>query len=199
MSSPDGSGLITLPVVGDTVIEGIVGVGAAEKSLDREEHGADLEGWRPLVLEDVEADTAELVDVGVVDLRQETGLGRRHGIVVWQKHLERELAILVRGCDGSVNDDVEVTKVVGIGGDGNTRCLLGDKTLCFFEDAVGDGHLASCSLVKTKKMKERKEQRQQRTKKISAWKKKKKKKNKGVTKTRRKEKTRKHQEKIIKR
>lgn len=42
--------------------------------LDAEKHCPDLEGGRPLVLEDVETDAAQLVDVRVVDFRQEAHL-----------------------------------------------------------------------------------------------------------------------------
>jgi hypothetical protein len=39
-----------------------------------QQHGADLQGRAPLVLEDVQADAAQLVNIGVVDLGQETHL-----------------------------------------------------------------------------------------------------------------------------
>ena len=42
--------------------------------LKREKHCADLKGGGPLVLQDVEADAAKLVDVGVVDGGQEAHL-----------------------------------------------------------------------------------------------------------------------------
>lgn len=67
-------------------------VGRAQQRLDREEDGADLEGGGPAVLEDVEADAAELVDVGVVDLGQEADLGRRHRVLFREEELELELA-----------------------------------------------------------------------------------------------------------
>lgn len=41
-------------------------------------------------LQDVEADAAQLVHVGVEDLCQEADLGRRHGIVVGEEELELE-------------------------------------------------------------------------------------------------------------
>lgn len=36
----------------------------------------------PLTLQDIETDAAELVDVGVEDLCEESNLGRSHGVVV---------------------------------------------------------------------------------------------------------------------
>lgn len=43
-----------------------------------------------LTLQDIQADTAETIDVGVVDLGQETDLRRGHRVVVRQKQLETE-------------------------------------------------------------------------------------------------------------
>lgn len=43
-----------------------------------------------LTLEDVEANAAQPVDVGMVDLGEEADLGRSHGVVVWQEELELE-------------------------------------------------------------------------------------------------------------
>lgn len=43
-----------------------------------------------LTLENVEADAAQLVDVGVEDLGQEADLGRRHRVVVGKEKLELE-------------------------------------------------------------------------------------------------------------
>lgn len=45
--------------------------------------------WR-LTLEDIEADTAKLVNVGVVDLGHEADLGRSHGVVLGQEQLQLE-------------------------------------------------------------------------------------------------------------
>lgn len=45
---------------------------------------------RGRTFEDVEAYTAEPVDVGVVDLGKEADFGRGHGVVVGEKQLELE-------------------------------------------------------------------------------------------------------------
>ena len=67
-----GSILIFLPVVSDGFIvhrEDRQRLGQTSKpGLDRKEDRSDLESWGPLVLENVEADSSELVDVWVVDL-----------------------------------------------------------------------------------------------------------------------------------
>lgn len=55
-------------------------------------------------LEDVEADTAELVNVGVEDLGEEADLGRGHGVVVGEEELELEDA----ACVDQVNIDTYV-------------------------------------------------------------------------------------------
>jgi hypothetical protein len=43
-----------------------------------------------LTLQNIQADAAETVDVGVVDLGQETDFGRGHRIVVGQEQLKTE-------------------------------------------------------------------------------------------------------------
>lgn len=45
---------------------------------------------RVRTLEDIEADAAQLVDVGVEDLCEEADLGGRHGVVFGKEELELE-------------------------------------------------------------------------------------------------------------
>ncbi len=78
---------VSLPVQGHVVGERIVGVGSAHEGLDGEEDGAHLQGRTPLVLEDVQADAAEFVNVGVVDPCEEAHLWRHHRIVLWEEEL----------------------------------------------------------------------------------------------------------------
>ena len=59
---------VRLVDVRDLGNERVVRVRVAEQRADREEHFREREGRRPLLLEDVEADRALRVDVGVVDL-----------------------------------------------------------------------------------------------------------------------------------
>ena len=56
---------------GGSGIEGVSG------HLDGEQDGADLQGGAPLILEDIQADPAQLVDVRVVDAGDEADLDRR--------------------------------------------------------------------------------------------------------------------------
>lgn len=65
--------------------------------LDAEKHRPDLEGGGPLVLEDVEADTAQLVDVWVVDFCQEANLCVKCASVV----RKRTCVLSVRVLSGS--------------------------------------------------------------------------------------------------
>lgn len=45
-------------------------------------------GNEGLTLQHVKADAAELVDVGVVDLGEETDLGGRHWVIIWEEEFE---------------------------------------------------------------------------------------------------------------
>ena len=46
--------------------------------------------------EDVKANAAELIDVGMIEFRHETHLGWRHGIFFWQEQFHFEFATFVR-------------------------------------------------------------------------------------------------------
>lgn len=61
-------------MLGNVLGKGILWIGGTKKGLDGEEHGADLKGRTPFVFEYIKADAPQLVDVGVVDLGQETNL-----------------------------------------------------------------------------------------------------------------------------
>jgi len=53
--------------------------------LDGEEDGSDLKGGRPIALENIETDAAELVNIGVVNLGQESDLRRCHRVIIWEE------------------------------------------------------------------------------------------------------------------
>ena len=110
----DSGILVLLPLLRDVVGERVVGVRSTKQSLDGEENGADLERGGPvaccsqcllawcalgitLTLQDVQADAAKTVDVGVVDLGEEANLWRSHGVVVREEELEIEDAAYTRG------------------------------------------------------------------------------------------------------
>ena len=90
------------------MVQGVVQVGERHQGLDREQHRSDLQGWRPLVLEDIEADSAKLVNVGVVDLGSEEDLGWNHGVLLGQEELAVKDSALVRGLGraGNLNEEV---------------------------------------------------------------------------------------------
>ena len=56
--------LVLLPLVSCLVIEGVVGVGLSQQALDRQQDRLHLQSRRPVCLEDIEADAAEVVCMG---------------------------------------------------------------------------------------------------------------------------------------
>eukprot|EP01084_Bolivina_argentea_P143793 252456_1 len=147
----DGILLVGLPVLRDVVGERVVGVGRRHEDLDAEEHLANLERGGPLVLDDIEADAAELVDVGVVDAGEEAHLGRDHGVLLGEEELEVEDAALVGGLRGTGDDDVEVAGVLlGRGGADAGRGLL-LELLGLLDDTCGECHSTIRLRVKKKK------------------------------------------------
>eukprot|EP00315_Gephyrocapsa_oceanica_P012014 CAMPEP_0185288548 /NCGR_PEP_ID=MMETSP1363-20130426/3459_1 /TAXON_ID=38817 /ORGANISM="Gephyrocapsa oceanica, Strain RCC1303" /LENGTH=111 /DNA_ID=CAMNT_0027884427 /DNA_START=356 /DNA_END=691 /DNA_ORIENTATION=+ len=97
--------LIPLPHLGNLVVQRVVRVRGRQQRLDREQHGSDLQRGAPLVFEDVQADAADLVDVGMVHLRQEAHLWRRHRVLLGQEELQAEDASLVRRPGRPLDDD----------------------------------------------------------------------------------------------
>ncbi len=53
----DGAIGVSLPEVGNLLIQGVIEVRRRKEGLNREEHGSDLQGGAPLVLQDIETDS----------------------------------------------------------------------------------------------------------------------------------------------
>lgn len=125
---------IVAELVGDAVLEGVIGLGLDEEVADGVEDGGDLGGGLPLVgLEDGEADVAEGVirDVGVVDAGGEAELRGLEGVVGGEGEEEGEAARVVGRGGGRGEDDVP--GVEGLrGGEGDGE--VGGRGLgCFGE------------------------------------------------------------------
>jgi hypothetical protein len=93
----EGGHLIGLPVLGGLVVQRVVGVGRGQQTLNRQKHRSYLQGRRPVLLQDVEADSAQVVDVGVIDLGVEDNLGWAHRVVLGQQQLGVKLASFIAG------------------------------------------------------------------------------------------------------
>ena len=70
--------------------DGVLVIGVGEKTRDGEQHLRDGVGCGPLVFEDVEADEAVRVDVGVIDLGDEVALRRLKRVVSWESYAQLE-------------------------------------------------------------------------------------------------------------
>mmetsp|Transcript_16787 Transcript_16787/g.63884 ORF Transcript_16787/g.63884 Transcript_16787/m.63884 type:complete len:228 (+) Transcript_16787:481-1164(+) len=71
---------------------GGAGVWVTEQRLDRREDRTDIVDWGPLILQNVQADQAIVVDVGVEHLREEPHGGRLVGILLRELHRQLESA-----------------------------------------------------------------------------------------------------------
>jgi hypothetical protein len=111
---PDGTCLVLLPEVSDLLIQWVFEIGGRQKGLDGEQHRSDLKRWGPLVLDDVQADSAQLVDIWVVDLGDEKHLWWHHWVLVWQEEFAVEKTSLVRSLSWAGNLDVEMSEVLVI-------------------------------------------------------------------------------------
>ena len=132
----DGCLLISLPCIGDLLIQGIVQVGQRHQGLDGEEHRSDLESWWPLVLEDVEANSAEFVDVWVVDLSSEEDLGWDHWVLLRQEERAGENTAFVRSFSWSGNLEEEMSWVLLIWLGVNSNNWILCKSLSFLSATI---------------------------------------------------------------
>ena len=108
--------------VGDKRVRG---VGLVEERGDREEHLGDGQRGAPLVLQDVQADRAVLVDVAVVDLRRELALRRLERVIGGEVNLQVKDASLIRCIRRASDHGVPVEKVLNIKGSSIILLTLG--------------------------------------------------------------------------
>ena len=145
MKSP-GFGLVlsalkvSFVVFSDTFVKRIFEVGVGHKSLDGEEDRSDLEGRTPLIFEDVQTDTTELVHIGVVDLCAEKNLGRSHGVVFGKEELTVEKTTFEGGSGRSTDLHHKVKSVGGRGSCENSRNRLFGQVLGFFDNSWRNRH-----------------------------------------------------------
>lgn len=92
----------------------------SEQTLQAQQHGLHVVDGAPLVLEDVEADAAAKIDVGMVYGCLEEDCGSRVGIVWWEGERELERQARVRclcWADDSGGPVHQVAIGIGEGGD----------------------------------------------------------------------------------
>ena len=108
----DGGLLIGLPGIRNLLIQRIIQVWQGHQGLNGKQNRSNLQSRGPLVLEDIEANSAKLVDVRVVDLGFEEDLWWDHGVLVWQEELAVENTSLVWCLSWAGNLDEEVSWVL---------------------------------------------------------------------------------------
>ena len=106
--SPQRLLFIFLPNFCDGVIQRIIRIGRRKQGLDAQQDGANLQRGGPLVLQNVEANSPKLVDVGMVNFGKESDFGGGHGIIRRQEELELEHAPLIGRVGGALDGDREV-------------------------------------------------------------------------------------------
>ena len=131
LSLLDGRLLVSLPGISNFLIQRIIQVGQRHQGLDWEQNRSDLESRRPLVLQDVETDSAKLVDVGVVDLGSEQNLWWDHGVLIWQEKLTVEDATFVWSLAWTSDLHVEVSGIGFVWLSINTHNWVLSKSLGF--------------------------------------------------------------------
>ena len=108
----DGTILVLLPVVSNFLVKWIIQVWKWHQGLDREEDWSNLEGWWPLVLEDIKANSTELVNVWVVDLGSEQNLWWDHWVLIRQEEFAIEDTSFVWSFSWTSNLDIEMSCIL---------------------------------------------------------------------------------------
>ena len=108
--------LVRLVQCGDLSDQGVIGVGVTQQGADREEHLSRRQGWRPLILQDVQTDTSIGVNVRVIHLRLELALRGLEGVVGRELDVQEEDTALVGGVSGTHDHGLPVEHVVVIDG-----------------------------------------------------------------------------------
>ena len=106
------AGLVAQPVVRNSRVERVLRVRLAQERLDRQKRRLDVERGRPVLLQNVEADSPDFVDVRVVYLCEESDLGRLKRVILGEEELELEEPAGVRAVGRALEQDVEVAVVV---------------------------------------------------------------------------------------
>jgi len=136
LRSCNRSWFILLPSFRDIGCQRIIRVRCAKQSLNREENGSYLKGRGPVALQDIQTDAAKLIDVGMVDLGQESDLGWGHRIIIWEEELELEDTALIWGLAGTMYRDVEVSEVVFVGNCADAWDWFCHQPLRLLDDAL---------------------------------------------------------------
>ena len=71
-----------------------------------------MECWRPLVFQNVQANSTQLVDIWVIDLGSEQNLWWHHWVLIRQEKLAIEETSLVRSFGWAGNLDIEMSVVL---------------------------------------------------------------------------------------
>ena len=95
------TGAVKLVKHGDFWHHRVIGVRGAHKRAYRQQHLCDGERRRPLVFEDVEADSAVSADVAMVNSGRKSHLGGLEGVVWREVNIEEEHTIVVGRVIGS--------------------------------------------------------------------------------------------------
>lgn len=122
-------------------VERVIRIGVSQQRRDREQHTRDGECGAPLVLEDVQADGAVPVDVGVEHAGGEADLGGLEGVVGREVDGEEEETAGVGRAIGTDDGGGPLEKV---GTDGTSAAVGGRvlfKVTKFFLDTFKSGHL----------------------------------------------------------
>ena len=112
-------------VFSDLDLQGVLEVGTRHEHLQGDQHLGDQECRAPLVLKDVQADAAKLVDVRVVDFGAEQTLGRNHWVLRREVNFYLVFSTLVDCLCWTIklHEEMQYVVVLDLSGDAWRRIL----------------------------------------------------------------------------
>jgi hypothetical protein len=132
--------LVVFPNFSNFWVERIFNVWLLKEKLQRQAHGADLLSWRPIGFQDVKANAADAINVGVINFGHEPDFGRLHGVILGEEKFEFEDSTLKRSARRAFEQDVEVTSVVFVRGHRNVGDWILAQPLSLFDDSFAQCH-----------------------------------------------------------
>ena len=129
--SPESFWLILLPNFSNLIVQGIIRIRGRKQGLNRKKHSPNLQRWRPLVFEDIQTNSSQLVDIRVINLGQESNFWWSHGIVSREKEFQLKDSIFIRRISWSFNSNCEIPQIIFVGGSTDTGDGFRNQTLCF--------------------------------------------------------------------
>jgi len=140
LCSRDSILLIRLPMVSHIIGKRIIGIGSREQCLNTQQHCSYLQCRTPLLPQDIQAYSSQLINIGMIYLGEETGLGRSHGVLGGEEQFKLVDTSFIGWASRTCNDHWEVPQVVFMRSNTDPWCWFLGESLGLLQNPGGYGH-----------------------------------------------------------